>query len=194
MTGRRSDTRAPAGAAEARTFVALLRGINVGGRGRLPMAGLRAILEEIGAEDVRTYLQSGNAVFRGRAGAPADLAAEIGAAIRARHGFAPHVLVLGLPELDAAIRGNPFAQAEREPQSLHVFFLDAAPARPDLGALERLRSGAERYSLAGHLLYLHAPDGFGRSKLAARAEQALGTPATARNWRTVCAIRELAES
>jgi uncharacterized protein (DUF1697 family)/uncharacterized protein YdhG (YjbR/CyaY superfamily) len=186
-----SAQRAPRGL-ERKTFVALLRGVNVGGKNRLPMKELRAVLEKLGGEDVRTYLQSGNAVFRKTVDEPNVLAAEIGAALRESHGFEPSVLVLELADLERAIRGNPYPEAEEAPQSLHLFFLDATPRKPDLSMMARLRRGTERFSLEGNLLYLHAPDGVGRSKLAARAEHALGVSATARNWRTICGLRTLA--
>jgi uncharacterized protein (DUF1697 family) len=175
-----------------KTCIALFRGINVGGNNPLPMKDLRAILERLGAENVRTYLQSGNAVFR-RNEAAGALAAKIAAAIRANHGFAPHVFLLDLADLEKAIAANPFPETANDPKSLHVFFLDSTPVNPDVTALERLRQGAERYCLKGNLFYLHAPDGVGRSPLAARAETALGVPATARNWRSVCAILRLAK-
>ncbi len=172
--------------------VTLLRGINVGGANRLPMRDLAAALEGLGAREVRTYLQSGNAVFLHAVRDAPRLAAEIGAAIEAARGFLPKVLVRDAADLERAIAENPFPAAAADPKGLHVFFLDAAPVRPDLEALARLRKETERFLLAGDLLYLHAPDGFGRSRLAAGAEAALGVPATARNWRTVRELHRLA--
>lgn len=165
------------------TWIALLRGINVGSNRSLPMKSLVALIEELGGEDVCTWIQSGNVVFR-----HADahgLAERLRDAIAREHGFAPDVLILDATRLRAIAAANPFPEADAAPASVHVFFLAAPARRPDLDALERHRSGRERYVLGEHALYLHTPDGFGKSRLAERAEKALGVPATARNWRTV---------
>lgn len=175
-----------------RTWIALLRGINVGGHRRLPMRELRRLLEEVGASHAATYIQSGNAAFRHDSDNPAAIASALGDAVEAAHGFRPLVLVLPLEAYEAALAGNPFPEAEAEPKSLHLYFLAEPPGAPDLEALERLAADDERFVLDDLVLYLHAPSGIGRSKLAARVERALGVPATARNWRSATAIRELA--
>jgi uncharacterized protein (DUF1697 family) len=173
------------------TYVALFCGLNVGGRNRLPMKALVSLLERLGAEEVRTYIQSGNAVFRHPERRAERLAPRIEAAVAEACGGASKVLLRGAAVLDRAIEGNPYPDAKGDPKSLHVYFLDAAPRGPNLAELERLRKGAERFLLAGDLFYLHAPEGIGRSKLAARVAAALGVVATARNWRTVCELRAL---
>ncbi len=178
------------GAAPVR--IALLRGINVGGKNRLPMKDLVALLGDLGARNMRTYIQSGQAAFEGGERHPADLAAAIREGIFERHGFEPHVLVLERDDLERAIASNPFAEADEDPKSVHLGFLDSAPARPDLEGLEALRTGSERFHLEGTVFYLHAPEGVGRSKLAARAERLLGVPMTDRNWRTVRRIQAMA--
>jgi uncharacterized protein (DUF1697 family) len=175
------------------TWIALLRGINVGGHHKLPMKALAALLEGLGATDVRTYVQSGNVVLRHPSRAAEPLARQIGAAIRDAHGFAPPVLLLTRAQLERAAAANPFPQAEAEPTTLHLFFLARTPQRPDLAGIERLRAAREAFVLDGATLYLHALDGFGKSRLAARAEALLGVEATARNWRTVTALRDLAQ-
>ncbi|MCB0263597.1 MAG: DUF1697 domain-containing protein, partial [Calditrichaeota bacterium] len=88
---------------------------------------------------------------------------------------------------------NPFPEGESEPKSLHLFFLAAPPENPDIAKIESLKSDTENYKLIGSVFYLHAPDGIGRSKLAEKVERALGVPATARNWRSVCQIMAIAE-
>ena len=176
-----------------RTYAALFRGINVGGNNRLAMKDLVAALESIGARDVATYIQSGNAVFRSEETDPSLLSEAIKEAIRESHGFEPHVLVLGSEELERAVRSNPFPEAESEPKMLHVYFLAAPPERPDLDGLQRFKGDTERFALSEGLFYLHSPDGMGRSKLAAKAEKLLGVPATARNWRTVRKVMEMAQ-
>jgi len=172
-------------------YVALLRGINVGGKHSLPMQELRNILGALGCEDVRTYIQSGNAVFRS-VDDRESLAAKIKSAIEQAFGFAPHVHVLTIEEFQSILAANPFPEAVATPKLLHVSFLAETPENPDLEALESVRSGTERFELHANAFYLHAPDGIGRSKLAAKVERCLGVATTARNWRTVNKIAELA--
>lgn len=176
-----------------KTYIALFRGINVGGTGPLPMPALVAILEKLGARTVKTYIQSGNAVFIGKDEDTSRLALRIGVEIKQRRGFEPHVLILRPEDLERAIQQNPFPEAAADPQTLHAGFLADAPKRPDLKALESLKSDSERFRLIDRVFYLHAPAGIGRSKLAANAERLLGVPMTDRNWRTVTAIRKLVQ-
>ena len=175
-----------------RVWVALLRGINVGGSNRLPMAELRELFTKAGCADVRTYIQSGNVVFRATDEEHEELAARLADEIEEARGFRPGILLLTRDDLDAAAEANPFPEAASEPKTLHLWFLAHEPADPDLDTLDDLRVATERYELHRSVLYLWAPDGFGRSKLAGRAERAVGVEATARNWRTVEKLRELA--
>jgi uncharacterized protein (DUF1697 family) len=175
------------------THIALFRGINVGGTGILPMRELVALLEGVGCTHVKTYIQSGNAVLCHRASAP-GLTKKIRAAVRAAKGFEPEVLLLTQDRIARAADSNPFPEGEGDPAKLHLYFLAARPRHPDLESLERLRTGGERFALEQDVFYLHAPEGIGRSKLAAKVEKALGIPATARNWRTVQKLLELARS
>lgn len=177
-----------------KVYIALFRGINVGGNNMLPMKELVTLLEDLGACNVKTYIQSGNAVFGSKVASPAQLTKKIRAAIKQRRGFEPHVLLLTLEEFEQAIAQNPFPEAETVPQSLHLGFLADTPEHPDAKTLERLQQGKERFKLIGRVFYLHVPEGFGRSKLAAGAEKALGVPMTDRNWRTVCTICEMAKA
>lgn len=178
-------------------WIVLLRGINVAGRNVLPMGELAEILESLGLEEVDTYAQSGNVVFRrGEEGlAPddiADLEEEIAEAIEERRGFRPRILVFDVDRLERAVEDNPFPEAEDEPKTLHAFLLANEPEDPDLESLEEIRAPSERFRLAADVLYLHAPDGIGRSKLVANVEKHLGVAATARNWRTIRRLREMA--
>lgn len=175
------------------TYIALLRGINVGGHNKLPMRELRAVLEDLGLHNVKTYIQSGNVVFQSeREDAPA-LSDELTAAIQQSHGFAPAVLLLDKKTFRAAMDANPFPEAQTEPKSLHLFFLSGAPDDPDWDALESLKKENERYQLIGKVFYLHAPDGIGRSKLAERFGRGWDVTVTARNWRTVEKIMSMVE-
>jgi len=169
--------------------VALFRGINVGGRNRLPMQALRDILAGLGCSGVKTYIQSGNAVFNADDDSP-ELSEGIAAAVDDRFGFRPRVLILEAAEFNDVVAGNPWPEADTG--AVHVWFLAESPPAPNLAALAALRAATECFELGEHAFYLLAPDGIGRSKLAARAERALGIDATARNWRTVMAIRDLA--
>ena len=171
-------------------YIALFRGINVGGKGILPMKELRALLEELGCKDVRTYIQSGNAVFGHRAAAK-GLTRRIRTAIGAAKGFEPELLLLSRDQVEQAAAANPFPEAEADPAKLHLYFLAAKPEQPDLKTLLALRTGGEQIELEQSVCYLHTPEGIGRSKLAARVERALGVPGTARNWRTVQKLLEL---
>lgn len=136
-------------------YVALFRGINVGGRHSVPMQDLRDILTSLGCEGVQTYIQSGNAVFRSQKDAD-TLTSEAKAAIRDKFGFAPRVLLLSIEQYEKIVAANPYPDAEQAPK------------------------------------YLHAPNGIGRLKLATKVENCLGVEATARNWRTVSKLREMA--
>jgi uncharacterized protein (DUF1697 family) len=170
------------------TYIALFRGINVGGYHMLPMKELKRVLEKDGCQNVRTYIQSGNVILTSSISDPAKLASRLGAAISKSHGFEPRVMVLSADELQRAANGNPFAAAIDNPAALHLFFLEANPKSPDLKALEALKTKTEAFALKGAVFYLHTPDGLGRSKLATRIERSLGVQGTARNWRTVTTL------
>ena len=171
--------------------VALLRGINVGGKNILPMQDLRNTLGELGCKDVKTYIQSGNAVLRSNADRKL-LARKIKSAIDQQFSFAPSVHVLALAEFQSILSSNPFPAAVDSPKSIHIWFFSDVPEDPDLAALETLASRTERFKLSTQAFYLLAPDGIGRSKLAAKVDKCLGVETTARNWRTLTRIADLA--
>jgi uncharacterized protein (DUF1697 family) len=177
-----------------KTFIALFRGINIGGHHPLPMKALTAILRDLGATAVTTYIQSGNAVFRSPSRNPDTLAKRLTAEIGKRHGFEPYVLIIEPQALARVIAQNPFADALGDPVTLHVGFLADVPGNPDLAKLASLKKDSERYQLDDGVFYMHLPEGAGRSKLAAGAEKALGVPMTGRNWKTVCKLMELANA
>ena len=177
---------------EMNTFVALFRGINVGGKNILPMKELTAVLEGLGLKKVQTYIQSGNVVFQSDTNKTDELSREIGAAINKSHEFTPQVFILSIQELSKAMASNPFPECENKPKSLHLFFLNTSPSNPDVKRLASLQSESERFKLVGKVFYLHAPDGVGRSKLAANVEKSLGVALTARNWRSAGTILSMA--
>jgi uncharacterized protein (DUF1697 family) len=176
-----------------RTWIGLFRAINVGGHNKVPMKDLVTLLCALGFERVRTYIQSGNVVFRG-SGTAAALSEDIGAAVSRRFGFRPFLVLLDAKQLARAAAANPFPAARARPQSLHLWFLERAPGSASLKPLETLRAATEKVAVRGKVLYLYAPQGIGRSKFAARAESLLGVAGTARNWRTVTQLLAMAHS
>jgi uncharacterized protein (DUF1697 family) len=173
-------------------YIALFRSMNVGNN-RITMKEMVTLLEKTGCSKVRTYIQSGNAVFESPMEDPAALSALIGAEVQKCCGFQPYVLLLEGEEVRKAMLNNPFPEAGEDPKSLHLGFLASLPEHVELKALESLRSGSEQFRLIGKVFYLLAPEGVGRSKLAANAERLLGISMTDRNWNTVCAIMEMAD-
>jgi uncharacterized protein (DUF1697 family) len=165
-----------------KTLVALFRGINVGGNHILPMAGLKQLLAEVGCTDVRTYIQSGNAIFD-YAGPVADLTRAINEKVQKNYGFSPTVMILKKTELHQVMKDSPFTTTDGK--SLHVYFMSKIAQMPDIERLKTLRSESEQFALIAKAFYLLAPEGVGRSKLAANVEKCLGVPVTARNWNTI---------
>lgn len=177
-------------------WIALLRGVNVGGRRRVPMAPLRAALADAGFTAVRTYVQSGNVVLDDRGDvAPADVARRIARVIDERFDVATAVEVRTREQLAAIVADNPFPEAVATPTALHVAFLSAPVEPAALADVDAAAYAPERFALRGRALYLHLPDGIGRSPLAqALSERRLGVRATVRNWRTVAALLALADA
>ena len=173
------------------TWVALLRGVG-GGIRPLPMRELAAALTGIGLKDVRTYIQSGNVVFSSAKSAT-RLAGEIERCIEKTFGFHSKTFVLSIAELRRAAAGNPFPQADKEPTSLHLFFLARPAKAAQLDAMNAIKAKSEQFVLTNKVLYFYAPKGFGISKLGAKVGRLLGVDTTARNWRTVGKLLELAK-
>ncbi len=174
--------------------IALLRAVNVGGRS-MKMADLVAMARELGLDEPRTLLQSGNLVFQAKA-ADAALAAKLEAETERRFGYAVDYIVRSAAEWRTLIGANPFPDAaEKDPARLHAMPLKATP---QAGALERLQAvikGPESAALVGRDLYLLYPNGAGSSKLTITViERALGVRGTARNWNTVLKLVALVEA
>jgi uncharacterized protein (DUF1697 family) len=179
--------------ASAGVHLALLRGINVGGKNRLPMKDLVDIFEEIGAVEVQTYIQSGNVLFRCPAGKVGKLPGEISAAIRRRFGFTIPVILRTASEIRSVVRGNPFLAATVDPGRLHVAFLSDRPARQAVARLDPDRSPPDRFLVKGKEIYLHCPRGMARTKLTNDYfDRELATTSTMRNWTTVLTLAGLA--
>jgi uncharacterized protein (DUF1697 family) len=158
------------------------------------MKDLRALLEGLGYEEVQTYIQSGNCVFEAGSATSGDVSSKISDAIARQFGFEPQVLVLTARELKAALKANPFAEEDNAPKTVHFYFLSKPATSPDVQALENLKAKTEQFVLAKKVFYLHAPDGIGRSRLAAQAERKIGVAATARNLKTVEKLLVLASA
>lgn len=171
------------------TWIALLRGVNVGGTNKVPMADLRDLCAKLGWRDVRSYIASGNLVFG--ASGPAETLAQTVSGILARHmGVETPVVVLSATDLRAALDSCPFAP--QEGRHLHGF-MAMGPLSVDLGTCEALRGPTEALALRGRVIWLHTPDGIGKSKLAERLPRLIGgVPATARNLNTLRKLAEMA--
>jgi uncharacterized protein (DUF1697 family) len=177
--------------ARRQTYVALLRGVNLAGRSKVSMSDLRTLFDALEAEDVTTYLQSGNVVFKSRGADRAELTRAIEQEIRGRLGLGIAVLMRTKAQLAKVVGGNPFAGSE--PATLHVTFLADKPDRDRLRKLDPKRGEPDEFHVAGQEIYLRCPGGYGRSKLTnAYFEKQLGVAATTRNWKTVTKLAELA--
>jgi uncharacterized protein (DUF1697 family) len=176
------------------THLALLRGINVGGRNKVAMADLRKIVESLGHGNVATYIQSGNVVFASNHTDTAAIAAELEQALEETLGRRSIVVVLSRAELAKVIADNPFPD-EANPKCIHAIFRGAevgAEEAAAIAAAERRASdkgSRDQAKVVGRTVYLHTPDGFGRSELAAQLTRvnpaAQDRGGTARNWATV---------
>lgn len=172
------------------THVALLRGINVGGRAKVAMADLRAVVAELGHADVATYIASGNVVLTSDSADTGALADELEQVIADRLDVTPAVVVLTRDQLAGIVDANPYPDVE-DGRHLHaVFHRDTVTPDPAVvaEAEQRAHEAGSRDSatVVGHTLYMHTPDGMGRSRLAELLDRSDAIAAgTARNWRTV---------
>ena len=173
------------------TWIILLRGINVGGHNILPMADLRTALTSDGLQDVATYIQSGNIVLTSTTSDAKKMASKTAQIIEQGFGMELDVRAIPAKVFQTIIEDNPFPEATSDPKTLHLSFLAQTPNVSKLTTLEALVENGERLALHGKIVYLHAPNGIGRSKLAHRMEAILGVPSTSRNWRTVLKLLEL---
>ena len=176
-----------------RAHVALLRGINVGGRNRLPMRDLTAVFTEAGCAEVTTYIQSGNVVLQADDTLALLLPTLIADEIAARFGLRVPVVMRSAAEFDAVASSNPFLELESDFTKLHVAFLADRPAPDEIESLDPNRSPGDAFSVQGREIFIHLPNGAARSKLTnAYFDSKLGTTSTARNWKTVLKLNELA--
>jgi len=175
----------------ATAYIVLFRG--VGGATQLPVKRLREVLSDAGFGHVSTYINSGNAVLSSSLD-EAGVAMQVAGIVRKSLGFEKHVLVRSREDWAAAIADNPFPDVTDEPTKFHVYALEREPADEDVARLNAKAVGTERFNVKGRTLYLHTPDGMGGSAFAPKIEPTLKLAATARNWRTVLALDEMARA
>jgi len=178
-------------AARTTAYVALLRGINVGGHRKVPMKDLRALVEEAGGTNVATYVQSGNVVLTSTASAD-GLRDDLEQRLEQTFGFDVAVMVRSLAEMKTIVAKNPYGHEADDPTKVFVVFLGGTVKDADLTALDPAAFAPDEFVGRENEVYLHLPNGAGRSKLAGSIERKVKVPATVRNWRTVTALLDMA--
>lgn len=174
-------------------YAALLRGVNVGGKNKLPMKDLVAMFESVGCTDVVTYIQSGNVVFDAKPAVAKTIAATIADRIAQDAGLRVPVVVRSAAELTACVAQSPFVARGVDEDQLHVMFLADAPTKAAVAKLDPRRSPGDELVVVGRDVHLRMPNGVGRTKLTnAYVDATLGTVSTQRNWRTVLQLVALA--
>jgi uncharacterized protein (DUF1697 family) len=172
--------------------VALLRGINVGGKNILPMKELASIFSKAGCADVKTYIQSGNVVFSADDKVAAGLGAMISTQVEARFGLRVPVVLRTVAEIEAVVRANPFLKAGAGEERLHVCFLADLPGRDSVAGLDAGRSTPDVFAVVGREIYMQLVNGVAGTKLTnAYFDSKLKTVSTIRNWRTVLKLAEM---
>jgi uncharacterized protein (DUF1697 family) len=176
----------------AGVHVALLRGINVGGKHKLKMAELVGLFEAMGCAEVRTYIQSGNVVFRAGAQVARTVAADLAQALERDHGYSVPVVTRTAAELAAVVAERPFLGGDVDPKHLHVAFLAKRPTAAAVARLDPGRSPPDSFVVSGREVFLCCPNGMARTRLTnAYLDATLGTVSTVRNWRTVLTLAEM---
>lgn len=175
-------------------YIALLRGINVGGKNLIKMDALRAVCESIQLRNVRSYVQSGNIVFRAKGADAAKLAERIESAIENEFGFRPRVILRTPAEWREVIARSPFARGDFEPSKLLVHFLASDPGEEARERARGISAAPEELHVFERELYIHYPNGMGRTKLSmAAVERALKVTGSGRNWNSVLKLLQMAE-
>lgn len=173
--------------------VGLLRGINVGGKHRVPMKELRALFERNGCADVETYIQSGNVVFRAPPAALAKLALSLPLAMEKTFGFPIPLVLRSADAMNRIVSANPFLAAGHPSDTLHVIFLRDLPDDLAARGLDPERSPGDEFTILGQDVFVRCPNGVAKTKLTnAWLDSKLKTISTGRNWRTVMTLLELA--
>jgi uncharacterized protein (DUF1697 family) len=175
--------------------VALLRGINVGGKNKLPMRDLAAMFSEAGYTNVRTYIQSGNVVFSATPAAAKRLPGLIAQRIADGYGYRVPVVLRAANEFHQVAASNPFLRSAADAGTLHVAFLADLPDQRHIASLDPKRSPGDSFQVRGREIYLHLPNGVAGTKLTNNYfDSTLATTCTMRNWRTVLKLVEMTQS
>jgi uncharacterized protein (DUF1697 family) len=175
-------------------YVALLRSVNVAGHGRLAMADLKQTFVTLGHDDVSTYIQTGNVLFRSPSKSITALTTAIATQLELDFGSAPAVILRRAPDLARVLAASPFPAQGADPSRHHVTFLAEKPSRERLAAFAPPPSGKDELVIIGQEIYVHTPDGYGNSKLTGSLlERRLGVLSTTRNWNTVTKLAALAQ-
>ena len=177
------------------TKIALLRGINVGGHRKVPMVELRQLMTDLGFEQVKTYIQSGNIIFKSPVENTAELALRIQNGILERFGFEVPVICLTAETLQQAVKNNPFATEATPLTQLHLSFLNKVPEKSLAEALQEIDLSPDQFHLQNTFIYLNIPGKYHKTKLSnALFEKKLKVSATTRNWKTVMKLSELLQA
>lgn len=176
-------------------YVAMLRGINVGGHKRIKMEKLRSSFEAMGFESVKTYIQSGNVVFKSRKTAPSVLSKRIEEKILSDFGFAASVITRSADDIDATVTGNPFLREHGiDPEKLHVTFLSASPSEKALQQLAAVTVRPDQCHCSRKEIYFYFPNGVSQSVLfKSPVDRILAVVTTTRNWKTVNSLRQMCQ-
>ncbi|HVZ29357.1 MAG TPA: DUF1697 domain-containing protein [Asticcacaulis sp.] len=173
-------------------WVGLFRGVNVGGNNKLPMKELAKMMENLGFADAKTYIASGNILFRSDL-PESDIEAKIGDGIEKTFGFRPSLFLITLKHLEKVLAENPYKDHQHKGKAQHVFFFKAPPAKVDRALMDSLKADSEAYTVTDELMYFYAPDGIGRSVLIEKLGRAIKADMTARNLNTVETLRDMAK-
>lgn len=178
-----------------KTYISILRGINVSGQKKILMTDLKALYESLGFEEVSTYIQSGNVIFKtDEKLSNQDIAKEIEKAILEKYNFEVPVIIRSAEEIRNVISANPFlAETDINVEKLHVTFLADAPGKASLESIKNLDYSPDKFVIIGQEVFLHCPDNYGETKLSNKFfESKLKVSATTRNWKTINKLLEIA--
>jgi uncharacterized protein (DUF1697 family) len=177
-----------------KTYIAILRGINVSGHKLVKMADLTAMLNGLGYKNTKTYIQSGNVVFQSKETTPAQLQKKIEKKIAETFGFEVPVMVIPSSEIETVLKNNPFLKKKTiDPTKLHVTFLNGVYDKKITTQLTEQKYGNDEFVATSTAIYLHCPDGYGNTKLSNTFwENKLKMIATTRNWKTVNELQKMA--
>lgn len=173
-------------------YVAILRGINVGGKHKVKMEDLRGLLNNLGLNDVQTYIQSGNIIFNSSKSSIPSLIESIEKCLYSYYQFRIPCLVLSANEVAEALNNNPFLKDQQDITKLHCTFLREVPGEINIASIDVSQFEPDSFQIIGKIVYVHCPNGYGRTKLTNTFfEKKLKVEATTRNWKTTLKLHEL---